>query len=336
MTRLFTEGFEDGYLEGSWLLGGDLSGIGRSGALSLNLYNSPGGIHVPIPTTPSPRTNLFIRGAVYPDGDLWNGRYVRFFSGTDTPVELQYYAGSPVWVLVNGQVVITSDMILGGGRWSLIEVHYVLASSGGIVELRIEGSSQGSWTGNTAPLGVGTAITAVRWGGWTAGGSGRQYLDDVAINDTLGSDDYSWCGDGRIVALKPNAVGASSQWVRDGTTINTNNYEQVREVVADLATTYVRSNTAFQKDWYNTQDLNLMPEDTIKRIWASAVAREETADADKFAVGILSGGTEDWSGGLTMTTSWQRFKGPERLTKPAGGAWSQADVNAAQVGIQVV
>jgi hypothetical protein len=340
MARLFTEGFEDGYLfldNQSWTGSGNIHQGGRSGKLMLDVGNGGGGIHVNLPS-PSLRTEIFLRWAVVPNfyGD---GDQVRLYSnasgGNNLEVKVQYGVGTPVRVVVGSTTRITSDIVTAAGLWHLIELRYKLASSGGVVELKIEGSTQGSWTGNTAPNG-GTGITAVKWNLQSLGGPAPNYLDDVAINDTLDSVDDSWCGDGRVVGLRPDTTGNSAQWTKGGTTINTNNFQQVNELQSNLTTTYVYSATSGQIDLYGVEALNLQATDSIKRVWAGAVAREETADGDSLKVGIRTGGQEYWSDPLTLTTNWQNLKGPEYTTNPSTStAWTQSEVNALEVGVQV-
>lgn len=345
MARLYTQGFEDGTLQNDTNnLVGNAAGVGsggRKGAYCLTSSTYPSNIRAyQSPQLTSNPTEIWVRTAFQLAG---NALMTILSLGTPTADEIRVQAvgGQPVKVLVDTTTRITGLTTLLGGNWYLLELHYKLPStpggSDGRLDLKIEGTSEGSWVGNTAPLGS-TAITRVYWWG---NGQGLQWnnYDDLAINDNSGASDNSWCGDGYVLALRPNAQGASNQWLRNDTNLAAaNNYDRVSEVPPDNATSYVYSQTVGNKDFYNVPDLaGLLPADAIRRLWVSAYASEAVAGGDAFQVGLYINSTEYWSTNQVLTTLWQAFQGPVYNTNPnTAAAWTQADVNALQVGIKVV
>jgi hypothetical protein len=88
-------------------------------------------------------------------------------------------------------------------------------------------------------------------------GYGDWYFDDLAINDSNGSFQNSWPGDGAVIRLKPNAAGDASDW--------TNDYTAVDEVTPDEGTTLVASKTLNHIYDYDIEDTHsaLTPGSTI-------------------------------------------------------------------------
>ena len=83
--------------------------------------------------------------------------------------------------------------------------------------------------------------------------TGHVYMDDIAINDTLGTRNNSWCGPGAIVALKPTGDGQYYDWARTPDTDL--GWECVGEIPPDEETTYVSSVAEDDTDTYLFESL---------------------------------------------------------------------------------
>lgn len=344
MARLYTEGFENGTLQNdpNNLVGG-AAGVGsggRKGAYCLTSSTYPGNNRAyQSPQLTSNPTEIWVRTAFQPANGLMT--ILSLGNPAADEIRVQAVVGQPVKVLTDTTTRITGLTTLQGGNWYLLELHYKLPStpggSDGRLDLKIEGTSEGFWIGNTAPLGS-NAITRAYWWGNPLGLQWINY-DDLAINDNTGTADNTWCGDGYVLALRPNAQGSSNQWLRNDTNLAAvNNYDRVSEVPPDNASTYVYSQTVGNKDFYNLTDLvGLLPADAIRRLWISTYASEAVAGGDAFQVGLYINSTEYWSANQILSTLWQAFQGSVYSTNPnTAAAWTQADVNALQVGIKVV
>lgn len=67
------------------------------------------------------------------------------------------------------------------------------------------------------------------------------YFDDIAVNDTNGSSQNSWPGEGKIIHAHPNADGDNHEWLKSGGGAGSStNYQDVDEVTPDDATTYLK------------------------------------------------------------------------------------------------
>jgi hypothetical protein len=91
-----------------------------------------------------------------------------------------------------------------------LEFYFKVNSSTGAYEVRLNdasvcsASSQNTGSSNIASVVMGHTQSRMT--------SDYLYVDDIALNDTTGDVNNSWCGDGTIVGLKPKAEGSSSEW----------------------------------------------------------------------------------------------------------------------------
>lgn len=157
--------------------------------------------------------------------------YVRaFYRFTDLPTSTARIMGagtgelSGVFVMLtsggklqlwNNQTVtqIGSDsaVTLTTGTYYRVEVMAVLNSSTQVtaVELRLDGTTVASASGLTI-----TGVKSTFKIGWTTapGASKVLYIDDVAVNNSTGTVNNSWCGDGRVVMLLPASNNSVGLW----------------------------------------------------------------------------------------------------------------------------
>lgn len=230
---------------------------------------------------------------------------------------------------VGGGAVGTGTIPIIYNTWYLIEVYYKVADSGGRFVVKIDGVTDIDYTGDTKPS-TQTTIDNVYHSTPTNGHA--FYIDDLALNDTSGASDNSWCGDGNIVALVPNG-DASVQWTPS---TGADNYAMVDEVPADNDTTYVESSTNGHKDYYDLTDFDGAGK-TIRRIWVEARARDTVAEADGVKLGVKAGATESLSAAKSLSTSYTRQIGDDLVANPDDSAeWGDADLDALQLVVEAV
>lgn len=233
-------------------------------------------------------------------------------------------------VYVGGVEVANAGIAMENNTWYLIEIHVLIANAGGRVEVFIDGEQYINYTGDTQP-GVPTTIDNLFW---NTNAYTNTYLDDLALNDTTGLVDNSWCGDGIIVKMTPNGNGDSNDWTgSDGDKVN--NYLHVDEFPNDGDATYVYADgvSAGTQDYYSLSDL-VYTNKTVLRIWPEARARKTSADGSQVKLGILpSGGADDMSAGRNLLVNdYDRIVGNEYLTNPVTGVgWVELDLDSLQV-----
>ncbi len=334
MARLFTDGFELQGSAGAWTFATsvvwnlNLSYV-RSGAASL-LINDGGYIDYSFPAL---RSEVYVRVAFYHQiVDNFSDQIALYSSTGALHTAISIANNAPLTVKYNGTSVISGTTPTLQNGWYVAELH-VRHGTSGLIELQLNNHLEGSWSGNTA-LGTGLASFRLRRNN-APYGARNLYFDDVAINDTSGDTHQGWCGDGRVVALRPSGNGSSSQWLgSDGDT--TANYLLVDEAAPDGDTSYVWSDTSGAVDLYALENLAIGANDVVRLVVPVLLAKETVADSDTLQVGIKSGAVTDWSDEKVLTLNYQGFIGPHYPTNPDGsGPWTAAAVNNLEVGVRV-
>lgn len=331
MARIYTEGFENnGYgklVPSSTSLHPVQATVKRSGGYALELQNSVATTVYAVSST----AELYARFGFYFQIGTGTRRFFSFKSGTTVQVSLELdnatgqiraYAGAGTTLLFTGGAMTINT-------WYLVEVRAKIANSGGAVEVKIDGVSIGSFSGDTQPS-TATNITSLGFDTDSASGAGKIFVDDFGINDTTTASDNAWLGDGKIIALTPNGNGDSSQFTgSDGN--STDNYLLVDDTADD--TDYVESGTSGQKDLYQLSNTGLSGI-TVSRVWVEARAKSTTT-ATTIKMIHKSGGTQV-SSTQNLGTSFGVVRGADAVLDPAGAAWTATTLNGLQAGVEVV
>lgn len=165
-------------------------------------------------------------------------RFASFHTG-GSPMALMTCGGGIVLYMSatnSGQIYLsgataTSEGALTLNTWHRIEVKFVAS---GTCELRIDGATVGTCTGNA------NAAT-----GWTIGAGSSStsdfYIDDIAIRD----DD--WVGAGQVNVLVPVGAGGDAQWSASAGSA----YQCVDEIPYNSDTDYVFSSSNATEHFHN-------------------------------------------------------------------------------------
>ena len=223
----------------------------------------------------------------------------------------------------------TDNFVMIKDVYYLIELYLKIDSTNGRVIVKLDGVVIFDYTGNTL---FHSATAATRL--YHSTGHEDIDIDDLALNDTTGTEDNAWCGDGRVIPLLPNGAGDSTQLSVYGAT---SNYQAVDEGMnGNGDTDYVYGNTVGYKDLYNIGNLNIPDGSEIKRVWVTAAARNTTASGGKIALGIKSGTTEDWSNDITLGLNYANYDGKIYTKNPAtNNAWTKNDIDNLQIGVKI-
>lgn len=128
-----------------------------------------------------------------------------------------------------GGQIAASASALSNGEWHRIEVRLLKATtpttSNGTWEFRADGTTIGS--GTTANLGTGTSAQAyLRLGKLDDLQGNTHSFDDVAVNDSTGTAQNSWAGEGSIISLVLTGDYARAGFT-DADGLTTNLYQAV-------------------------------------------------------------------------------------------------------------
>lgn len=240
---------------------------------------------------------------------------------------------------------ITGTTTLTANTWYRIEMRIYRPASNHTVEAEVDGTVFA--TDSTRALSSGTS--RFRLGanlGSEAQTTGDWFFDDVALNNTAGSAQTGYPGDGKIVHLRPNAAGDNAMGSRGGSDSGSD-YGQVDEVTPNDATDY------YVLDANNDiLDVNLQPSstpgigssDTITLVQVGSKSRPATAASMTVNLRIksqASGTVLSGSSEAHNDTGWKyhgkdalpRIYGLTSYTDPqAGGAWTASLLDTTQIG----
>lgn len=224
-------------------------------------------------------------------------------------------------------LVATGTHPISVDTWYLLEVHVKIADASGVVEARLDGLDEASFTGDTKP---GSATTVDNFTINSVSGL-DVWFDDLAMNDisnTDGKNDNSWCGDGKIFILYPNDNGTTNQFTGSDAD-STNNYLHVDEIPHDTDSTYVEDSVSGHKDMYN-----LIPFSgsgmTVLRVYPEARIRDTVSESGSIHLGLRTYSTEyKTSSPKPLLTSYTKIVGDDYKTNPyTTSGWTNTEIDA--------
>lgn len=248
----------------------------------------------------------------------------------------------------DGQIGSDSSA-LSTATWYRIEIEYDRTGAAGahIVRARIDGTEFAGAANRDLSVGIQFWAVGGNLDG-SANATGVWYFDDWAINNSSGSFQNSYPGEGEIIILRPNGAGDNTTWTRGGTDTGAN-WDQVNDITHDDAGTYVESNTSGEIDDYNIEDTPAALEstDTINCVQVgvrSAVSDTTGGDPDvTLRIKASSGGTLEESASLNVSVLAYRTNNNAintyaltlyDLPGASTTAWTKADLDQAQIGIR--
>ena len=232
-------------------------------------------------------------------------------------------------------VVGTSVGVAILNSWCLLEVYFKEANApNGRFVLSVDGNIVIDYTGDTQPA-ADTTFDNVYFR--SASTNDSFDIDDLALNNTSGLMDNSWCGDGIVVKITPSGSGTVNNWSNSGSVSGSANYLYVDEYPSDTTTyTYCSASSTGVKDKYAMSNLG-GGIGSITRIFSEARIKKEVADSTTIKLGYLpNGGTDTMSGSVALYTTYAQAIGTSASANPVTGlAWTVADVNALEYVIEM-
>lgn len=263
-------------------------------------------------------------------------------AGASTTVRVRINTSGQAELWINNAKQGSASTAINDGSWHRVELKWTTdaASSTTVVaaELLVDGTSIATFSGS-----VGGAAMSHNYGWVDAPGASKVInVDDVSINDSTGSVNNSYPGDGRVVLLKPisdNAVG--SGWTNSGGTgtslfdsvdntpptgiadTTSNNGHQIRNASSNSAS--YDANLGAYSTAVGSGGGGLAAGDTVNAVipWIATAAPVSTA-AKTGSVGIASNPV---IANVALTAnSGQFWSGTAAGTYPTGWKWSAGTV----------
>lgn len=350
MALLGFEGFEH-KTPGAWNRGNILtSGVGTiayvAGRYGGTAYrcNTTAANQIFPPT--SSYTGLYVGYALLAETDRTSGG--RPYFGIFGPEGVSQY----LWIGgASGQVglyrSVTDTLVVAApgapismGAWNYLECFCgSLNATTGRVIVRVNGATVIDFTGNT--LGGGTSndtpgplqyisvyVTSL------AGQLNTNPVDDLYICDDTGPAPYNtFLGDVKVETLIPNNNGTFSQLLgSDGNSVD--NYQLVDEQPPS-GTDYVGSATVGQRDTYQFTDLVATSGSVLAVQTMASALKSDAGTGNMKTISRLASGTERLSGSIALPSTLGWVSGGVQTTDPSSAAWTIANVNGSEFGVEV-
>jgi hypothetical protein len=237
----------------------------------------------------------------------------------------------------------SASAALAVDTWYMIELKVDASSNPGSLDARLNGVSFASGANSSQ-----VPWSRVLVGPFAGNPTLDMYADDWAINDSTGSNQTSWPGNGAVIQLMPNADGDAHAWLKTaGGAGDSNNYQLVDEIPNNDASDFVQSVTLNAEDLYNVGASGLAANQPITCVGVSGRFRNDTADATtafKFELEKAASGTKATSANIVPnSTTWRtgEVTGTQTsyplmtYTDPDGAAWTQATLDTMQIGVKL-
>lgn len=226
--------------------------------------------------------------------------------------------------------------VVANSAWHYFEVQATIADSGGRCTVRVDGVVVIDYTGDTRNAGTSTNIDAIRLAAGQTNTNTQSWDDFYVLNGTddtavTGRPDNDFLGDVRVESLLPNGDGAVSAWTPSTGTSHSGVVDEAPPNTSD----WLSAATLGAQDLWTLSDLSA-PTVQVYGMRPSFYASKTDAGATGLK-GVIreSGGTVTVDSTATpLTTTYLPVSATMRKTKPAGGAWSVADVNGLQIGVE--
>lgn len=239
-------------------------------------------------------TELYLRMYLKVQDIPANNSIVRFFAddGTSQHTIGLYKANDIMYIASSNNGYFNTGNMLGKvpipqNTWFKLDYHLKLATSsnGGIIEVKIDDvlllSKKCSTCSNS---GKSFRIEKILFGydSFTSYTGDSFWLDDIAVNDTNGDVNNSWCEDGSVLDMPVTSATTAQFTPSSGTNIENINSGTVNDE------TYNSSQTVGHVDLYKVKDLNLDNSSTVNAVTS-----------------VIRGKYSDISGGATVSAIYK-------------------------------
>lgn len=304
-----------------------LLGVGKA-------YNSGGSVAQTIALPTSTASGVIGFRHTY-TGSGASGTLLTLNEGATNHITIGTTATGLITIARGATVVATSTSAIAPANVvTYYEVKFTIADTGGFCEVKLNGTSIVSFTGDTRNAGTTGLVNtyAINRGGNTGGFT----VDDLYILDLTGAAPYNdYLGDVAVRTLLPTGNGDSSGWLgSDGN--STDNYLLVDEVDSTM-TDYVGASVSGTLDLYAMADLPSGYD--VLAVQERIYAQKSDAGTPPTVLPVAKGalGTVRTDTALAaLSTTAQSLGADIRTTDPDGNALTVARVNAMQVGVKVL
>lgn len=225
--------------------------------------------------------------------------------------------------------------------WYFLELRVVVHDTTGMVDVRLDGLSVFSYTGDTRNGGTGL-ISCCQWWANSGGGSGStraMMLDDLYVCNGTGPAPYNgaFLGDVTVEYTQPSSNNVPISWAVTGAASNWDAVADSTTSGAPVTSDYVSVNATDAEDRYDIPNTAATAPSEILAVCVYPYAEKIDSGARTLAATVTQGGTTAQSQdfGLKYPATGGPFYQRYCLTTaPDGTPWTIAKRNATAVGIK--
>jgi hypothetical protein len=331
MTRLFTTGAEEGDIAAVW------DSAYTKVLTNLDTHDI------------KPRTGW----ACYQLG-ADNYSLVKYFSGqpTELYVGFAFYAdtygstnllqdtsnGLNIFPAANGvlQIRRATTVVASSGsgalplnQWCYVEIYFYPKNSGGECTVKVNGVQVVTYTGDTTNSNE--YMSGLEFFGETDG-TVHRLLDDIVINDAIGTVNNSWPGQVRLLPIMPQAAGDNTGWSRAGVDLGAN-WLQVAQQGDMGEFSVLETSTPDTYDLYAPPVPDMPAGATIKNIVVKAIANIENGSGG-LALLCQSGSTLDEGANQSLSPGYLAYEEAWAVNPDDSAGWDEQDLASLQIGIK--
>jgi hypothetical protein len=338
MALLFMDGFLLGDAASRWVTSGGTIAVGTASpriTAGSYLYNSGLGTALTLIRGFTASAEIFM-GYGFRVSAHNTSNYVAFFGDSGATQHLTLVTNA-TGVLelrrgtTSGTVLATGTTNVADDAWRHFEVHATIADSGGVFQLRLNGSAsyEINYSGDTKNAGTATNVDAVKFSLYV---NNAMKISDVFILNAAGDAPTSWLGDKAIRTLTPNGNGDASQWVGSDSN-STNNYLLVNDAPLDVAD-YVGASTNGYQDLYTLSNLPVGVTG-VTAVALNLYAAKTDAGAMAIKPLLRSGGTDYAGTAVAQPTTPATMQAIYAVDPATSAAWATSAVDALEAGAEV-
>ena len=273
-------------------------------------------------------STTFIQCHIYFSASFQN--HVRVFLTDGSTNQIGFRIGSdgkPQIVRGDNVVLANAASSVALNTWHFFQFRATVADSGGTAELRVNGQTVATYTGDTKN----TANAFVN--GWRVDAFSGQnaWFDNIVVYSDSGNAPNTWTPETRIYDDLPNGAGAAAEWTPSAGA----NWQCVDEQPSNGDSDYVSAASSPLTDVYAFPASTVPAGSIVYAVAVHATARKDDAGTNDLDLILRSGSTNYVSGTSSgLTSTYVRYR---RLwdTDPATGtSWTVSGANAASAGIR--
>lgn len=339
MTLLLLDGVDDGLSGYKWTSGAARdTGRARTGAASLLVGTSSGTGGFPSYTlNVADRNATMIMGAgVYFVGNVVDYDIYNFAgSAGATHIAIRRKTTGAVEIVQGstGTVATTGPNVMLAGNWYHLEAKVLVADGGGTVDVRVNGVSVVTFSGDTRNGGADANVYSVSLSAGSGAPDRQASVDDFFLLNGAGSYNNNLIGDCKVITLYPNGNGNYSQGVgSDADSVN--NYLLVDENGVPNTSDYIDLANTGDKDSYAFDNL---PAGTIYGIAQRAYASKTDAGSRTMRNFQRIGGVDYPSAtdqGLSVTPTYLGLSDIVEKSPATSAAWTVTEINGTEFGVE--